>query len=303
MCCCTGGKHLLDSFKHLFITGRRSCKGFPIPTAFWTSLSPKSINKKNFFEAPLYSFRWFAYFYLWGLIWTVILSTLISLTGEDNTITSIALYVIFYPSTLGDIALFSPERHLPLEVLLVLVLIHLQLLRRTYESFFITRFGPASHMHIGHFIFGLFFYTSLAPLALHQLKERQHTTLISLDYGFWMHCDWRHIVGIALFAWSSIHQYKCHLILASLRVKDKDGLYAIPNGDWFQYVGSPHYTAEILIYFSLFLCSGLRNYYLLLPLFSTAIMLILSARITHEWYREKFRDYPQERKIIFHWIY
>lgn len=240
---------------------------------------------------------------MWGLIWTIILSTLISLTGEDNTITSIALYVIFYPSTLGDIALFSPERHLPLEVFLVLVLIHLQLLRRTYESFFITRFGPASHMHIGHFIFGLFFYTSLAPLALHQLNERQSATLISLDYSFLMHCDWRHIVGIALFAWSSIHQYKCHLILASIRVKDKDGLYAIPNGDWFQYVGSPHYTAEILIYFSLFLCSGLRNYYLLLPLFSTAIMLILSARITHEWYREKFRDYPQERKIIFHWIY
>ena len=65
MCCCTGGKHLLDSFKHLFTTGRRSCKGFPIPTASWTSLSPKSINLK-FFWSPFILFQMVCLFLLVG---------------------------------------------------------------------------------------------------------------------------------------------------------------------------------------------------------------------------------------------
>ncbi|XP_019849821.1 PREDICTED: polyprenol reductase-like [Amphimedon queenslandica] len=246
--------------------------------------------------------KWFAYFYLWGLIWTVFISCLAFIdTAEYEYIASFLHFdVRVLPFAKPTKSIVIRSGHIPLEVALVLLVILLQLFRRTYESFFITRFG-SSRMHLGHFAFGLFFYTSLAPLALHQLDNGHQVTHIPIKWSFLVHCTWKQAAGIVLFLWSSLHQFKCHTILAKLR--ERNERYAIPKGDWFDHVSSPHYTAEILIYLSLLLCSNCHNLYLLLPLFSTIGLLLLSARITHSWYKKNFKDYPIERKIIIHWLY
>ena len=246
--------------------------------------------------------RWFAYFYLWGLVWTVFISFLafIHTAGYEYIASFLQFNVRVLQSEPDKPSIVIPNGHIPLEVSLVLLLIQLQLCRRTYESFFITQFG-SSRMHLGHFVYGLFFYTSLAPLALHQLDSGHQVTHVPMKWSFWMHCTWKHVAGIVLFLWSSLHQYKCHTILANIR--ERNERYAIPEGDWFNYVGSPHYTAEILIYLSLFLCSGCHNLYLMYPLSSTIGLLLLSARITHNWYKKNFKDYPIERKILIHWLY
>ena len=112
------------------------------------------------------------------------------------------------------------------------------------------------------------------------------------------------ILAIAVFAWSSWHQYRCHKILALLRTQNNDGkthekrLYDIPHGDWFQFCSSPHYLAEILIHFSLFLLLGLSNVYSLLSLATSTLNLLHTARLNHAWYYKSFRLYPKRCALI-----
>lgn len=132
---------------------------------------------------------------------------------------------------------------------------------------------------------------------------------------------WYHAIALLLFAWASLHQYRCHKILATLRKNDaREGnesliggvaakattqIYRLPTRDWFQYVSSPHYTAEILIYISLlilFITSDLRTNWWL-PVAFTFFTLLLSARQMHAWYLAKFLNYPKERKVLVPGLY
>ena len=51
------------------------------------------------------------------------------------------------------------------EVLLALILICCQVVRRLYECVWVNVFSD-SNMHIAHYILGLYFYTALGPTAL-----------------------------------------------------------------------------------------------------------------------------------------
>ena len=127
---------------------------------------------------------------------------------------------------------------------------------------------------------------------------------------------WYHFLGLLLFVWASLHQYKCHRILADLRKprateEDKaaakvssasDSSYGLPKGDWFCYVSSPHYLAEILIYVSLLLFFDYSSSWWLVVAFVVSV-LSLSARQTHSWYLQKFENYPKNRNIIIPWLY
>ena len=129
---------------------------------------------------------------------------------------------------------------------------------------------------------------------------------------------WYHFLGLFLFVWASRHQYKCHKILADLRKprakEDKaateassapDLSYGLPKGDWFHYVSSPHYLAEILIYASLLLffvpTDCCTSWWLVMGF--VVSLLSLGARQTHNWYLQKFEDYPKNRNIIIPWLY
>ncbi|CAJ0911790.1 1963_t:CDS:2, partial [Entrophospora sp. SA101] len=56
--------------------------------------------------------------------------------------------------------------------------------------------------------------------------------------------------ALTLFIYGSYHQNILHRILASLRSNQNHSTYSVPKGDWFNYISSPHYFAEILIYVS-----------------------------------------------------
>ena len=113
--------------------------------------------------------------------------------------------------------------------------------------------------------------------------------------------NWYHMIGVIAFLWASWHQNKCHKILANLRKPNKD-VHKIPYGDWFEYVSSPHFLAEVIIYFALFVVFGFSNYHFILVVVSTIVCLLLSARQTHEWYLKHFDNYPK-RHVMFPWIY
>ena len=120
--------------------------------------------------------------------------------------------------------------------------------------------------------------------------------------------NWSHCTGTAIFFWASWHQYKCHVILAKLRTpsdSQHSGVkaYKIPHGDWFKFVSSPHYFAEILIYTSFNIIQGGRNSYIWLMLVFVVLNLCLGATVTQHWYQHKFDDYPTSRHRIIPFVY
>lgn len=118
------------------------------------------------------------------------------------------------------------------------------------------------------------------------------------------------MMGIILFIYGSIHQNHCHQILSNLRdtnqnpifpnkLEEIKSLYSIPKGDWFQYVSNPHYTAEILIYFSLGLILQFKNIYFLSLFLFVIVNLSISGINSHKWYLATFTDYPTNRAALF----
>lgn len=105
--------------------------------------------------------------------------------------------------------------------------------------------------------------------------------------------------GLALYGIGVIGNYLHHKMLADLR---RDSLeYVIPRGGMFELVICPHYLFEIVIWLGIFLLS--RHFAAFLTL--AFIIAYLSARAirTLRWYRDKFTNFPKERKAILPFIF
>lgn len=59
------------------------------------------------------------------------------------------------------------------------------------------------------------------------------------------------VVGAAIFVFGTLHQTKCHRILAELKASMQPARgttrrrYGIPRGDWFEYCSSAHYLVRL----------------------------------------------------------
>ena len=118
--------------------------------------------------------------------------------------------------------------------------------------------------------------------------------------------SWYQCLAVAVFLWASWHQWNCHNILARLRdlpSGEVTKVYRIPYGDWFEFVSSPHYLAEIMMYLSLFVLQKGQNIYIGLILLFTIQNLFLGATVTHKWYKKKFKEYPKSRYRIIPLLY
>jgi 3-oxo-5-alpha-steroid 4-dehydrogenase 3 len=91
------------------------------------------------------------------------------------------------------------------------------------------------------------------------------------------------------------------MIFINLR-KLKDGkvateTHSMPKGGWFEYVSSPHMTAEVGMYLTLYVLLFQNTSYIYC--LSWVITNQLSnALLTHQWYKETFKNYPKERKAL-----
>lgn len=115
--------------------------------------------------------------------------------------------------------------------------------------------------------------------------------LPAADSLFWL--------GLLLFAFGETANFSHHKILADLR-RSAQG-YVLPRGGWFEYVACPHYFFEIIAWVGVVLMS--RHLFALIALLGMAGYLLARSHKTLAWYREKFPDFPKNRKAIIPFLF
>jgi very-long-chain enoyl-CoA reductase len=163
--------------------------------------------------------------------------------------------------------------------------IALSFLKRIFETLIVHKYSGTMSIPTVGLIAGL--YSLAAYLVAHAAKV---TPLPALDTLFF--------VGAALYVIGFVSNYVHHKILADLRKDTLD--YVIPRGGLFNWVVCAHYLFEIMIWFGIFLMA--RNFAAFLTV--AFIIAYLSARAvrTLQWYRQKFADFPSDRKAIIPFI-
>ncbi|KAL6509077.1 hypothetical protein OROGR_023184 [Orobanche gracilis] len=280
--------------------------------------------------------NYFCHFYIVGVIWTTFLLVATwhcaykttAAVSESFLYSSIASHLTGvsheFPS-LQSRSLVGEYKYGIWKSVFLLLLMEFQVLRRLIESIYVFKYSPSARMHIGGYLTGLFFYTA-APLSLCckystevfklvatllaefivKGKDRMQVT----EFNFWGHVNpllqlkWYAWIGAAFFFWGWIHQRRCHSILGSIRENShRIDDYAIPEGDWFEYVSSPHYLAEIVIYGGLVITSGFSDITMWLVFSFVVANLALAAGETQRWYLRKFDNYPRNRCAIIPFVY
>ena len=156
-------------------------------------------------------------------------------------------------------------------------------------------------------------FASFVKLALKFDSFTKHVKTVFMFLGWCGSCQnlsfkiftVHHMLAVSLFIWASYHQYKCHVILGKLTTYNHTGskVYKIPHGDWFEYISSPHYFAEIIIYFALFILMHGPSFRSIFLVLFVILNLSLGASITHDWYHTKFKSYPKNRCQIIPYVY
>ncbi|XP_016062771.1 PREDICTED: polyprenol reductase [Miniopterus natalensis] len=194
---------------------------------------------------------------------------------------------------------------LALSAFLVLASVWLHSWRRLFECLYVSVFSDAT-IHTVQYCFGLVYYVLLGLTVLAQVPMDGSNVYV-VGKNLLMQTRWFHILGMMMFIWSSVHQYKCHVILGNLR-KNKAGVvihcnHRIPFGDWFEYVSSPNYLAELMIYISMAVTLGFHNVTWWLVVTYVFFSQALSAFFSHKFYKSKFSSYPKHRKAFLPFLF
>jgi len=105
-------------------------------------------------------------------------------------------------------------------------------------------------------------------------------------------------VGMGVFTVGEILNFVHHKILAGLRPSGMD--YVIPRGGLFDAVACPHYLFEIVSWFGL--CLIFRHISMVLLFSLMVAYLLIRSLQTLAWYRERFPNFPPDRKAILPFI-
>lgn len=112
--------------------------------------------------------------------------------------------------------------------------------------------------------------------------------------------DPRFLVGLALFAAGYFINQQSDHILLNLRKPGETG-YRVPHGGLYRFVSCPNYLGELIEWSGFALLTWSPG--ALLFVVWTAANLVPRARTHHAWYKERFPDYPPERRAILPGLY
>lgn len=103
------------------------------------------------------------------------------------------------------------------------------------------------------------------------------------------------IIGLMVFLFGEIGNLYHHYLLKKLR-NDSNSEYQIPREGLFKYVSCPHYLFEIISWIGIALMS---KYLISFGVISFTVFYLVARSInTTKWYKEKFPNYPENRKSI-----
>ena len=107
--------------------------------------------------------------------------------------------------------------------------------------------------------------------------------------------DPRFIAGMIILISGFIINRQADIVLRNLRQPGEGG-YKVPYGSFYRWISCPNYFGEILIWTGW----ALATWSLAGLAFAvwTAANLIPRAKSNHNWYREQFTEYPEERKAL-----
>ncbi|CAG8496727.1 17578_t:CDS:2 [Acaulospora morrowiae] len=281
------------------------------------------LNASNKFNArnPLEKFirnlsvpkYWFYQFYIVGTIWVTLI--IIDVVVFRSGYLSWFVGLIEGARDSKDTIYSDSYTKQPAEQCIVgLFMLLFQTVRRAYECLFIDRPSLKARMHIGHYVLGLAFYivTSLAIFVegFGNLDVYGGDKLSPSFPPISNFLTWNFFIAISLFLYASYHQHVVHKILASLRPKyynvssQSRPIYVIPKGDWFDYISSAHYFAEILIYISFVVLNKGQIFTSYLVVAWVAFCLGIVARDSDSWGKERFGEkWPSNRWKIFPGVY
>lgn len=199
-------------------------------------------------------------------------------------------YLLFAALIIGQLLVVPSEKFTASKYRAIWAMFAFQAVRRSVESFCVTKFSPSSTMHFLHYFVGMAYYTMLSS-----------TCLLGLSNGNSVEFQWnsKNVALVILFLAVSLSQTLHHVHLASL-VK-----YNPPNFGMFQLVSNAHYTDEITIYFiattfafSNGSCIISADYALLCSWLFAVVNLSISALETLKFYRTRFDNYSVKYAII-----
>lgn len=280
--------------------------------------------------------KFFLHFYLVAVVWTtlMVIATWLYAYRMAPLVSEPLPFSTFASHLTGGshILSFHKHRSAPLELrfrvwrsLFLLLLMEVHVFRRLCETIYVFNYSSSARMHIFGYLTGLFFYTA-APLSLFcdcasevfkfaatQVAEfivKGRGQMPDTEFDLWGYVNpflklgWCQWIGASIFMWGWIHQHHCHAILGSLREQsEQSDEYVIPYGDWFKFVSSPHYLAEIVIYTGLVVASGGADLTIWLLWGFVVANLVFAAAETHRWYLRKFDNYPKNRRAIIPFVY
>ncbi len=108
------------------------------------------------------------------------------------------------------------------------------------------------------------------------------------------------IVGAFLFVVGMTINWRADHLLINLRKPGETG-YKIPRGFLFEYISSPNLFGELIEWAGFAVMAW--NLPALTFMVWTFANLVPRAKNHHDWYKNKFRDYPKERKAVFPFLF
>jgi very-long-chain enoyl-CoA reductase len=164
-------------------------------------------------------------------------------------------------------------------------MIVLHFLKRVLESLFLHKYsGPIDLLSA---LSVSIFYSFVAGTVSHLNASR---------FAAW---DVTFALGLTLFLIGETVNYAHHAILAKLRGNTKD--YFIPRGGLFELVVCPHYLFEIIAWAGIVLAS--RHLFTFIAVIGMTLYLSARSIKTLKWYREKFNDFPENRKSLIPFVF
>jgi 3-oxo-5-alpha-steroid 4-dehydrogenase 1 len=136
--------------------------------------------------------------------------------------------------------------------------------------------------------------------SLHGYLNASFATTHSTHFTTAWLTDPRFLVGIVLYYISFGLTLQAEAIQRNLRTKAEvaagERVYRIPRGGLFRWVTSPCYLTELTAWAGFALCTWSPGGLFIFSI--SCANLIPRAFATHRWYKERFPDYPPERKAL-----